>query len=166
MRDSLMYYNSFVGARMSGVHVEDVKFDHSRFEGADLTAVRLIDTGLEWCNLTGAVLNGFLDVRLTDADLHFARVIGAQLAGTPMQRVNARATDFRKSNLQGADLTYSHLENANFMGATVSGADFTGSLFDGADFTAAIGTSAATFRSVHGVAVGLRQQPYANIQRQ
>jgi uncharacterized protein YjbI with pentapeptide repeats len=111
--------------------------------GADLDGVRMTDTLLEDCELSGAM---FHDAVLTRVELRRCRMSGLQLPAAKLRDVtvldgkldeaNLRMTTgerlaFRSSHLGGADFAAARLDDVRFFDCDLSRADFSNATIAG-----------------------------------
>ena len=121
------------------------KFDRANFEGADLTAARLVDAILVGADLRSAQIEDadFSAANLSEAILQGLNLAGSRLSGAASHvpiclGATSRASIWRMPNFAGADLghallTGSRMPGANFRGANLRAAGLAEIEWEGAD---------------------------------
>lgn len=146
--------------QMSQGNLESVAFPlradltESNFEGANLSAARLLRSVMDGSNLVGARLDhAFLEnaslarVQATDAsfvktDLNFTNLKGSQLSGANLQMARMAGCNLQRANLSGADLSGADLSGADLRGAILTNAVLSDAALDSALFYEAVLNSA------------------------
>lgn len=114
------------GAKLKGVHFEQLDLQRASFDGADLSRALLQDCDLRKASFKGARLDKAVarSAKCGDADFSGASLRNAKLP------LNCLRAIFRDADLSGAELVYSNLIGADFSGAKLEGAKLTGAKHD------------------------------------
>ena len=148
--DSILHGVSFTKAQMNNCQMGKCVIFEADFSYAKLNGASLVNTlgysGLpeenEWSQA------GFLPVMFYKADLTDANLQWANLSGADFKNANLTRVDFKFANLVGADFRCANLTNANFVFADLTCADFTGAILENTVFICAT-TDDAIFTEEH-----------------
>lgn len=125
------------GARLKGAHLEHADLFCAYLEGVDLEQAHLEGAELSWAHLEGAKLSG---AHFEGADLSFAHLEGADLSSAHLEGAILSGADLDNASLARAHLNQAYLRGVNFKGAYLGeahleGTDLYGAQLQGADLS-------------------------------
>ena len=146
------------GVVIYGLHLDDMDFSGSLFNGADLQLTTFNNTILVGVNFSNTLLMGseFVGARIEHANFTSANIQNAKFVNASFNDVNFTAVNFtgqlmsfftfNEAQFDGANFTSAQLEEAIFTNSTFLGANFTSANLKGATLVGA-GLGGATFHS-------------------
>jgi uncharacterized protein YjbI with pentapeptide repeats len=132
------------GVAAADVEISAARISAMRFTGADLDRIRMVDTVIDDCDLSGVLLtessltrvawrgcrlSGIVFARATLRDVHF---VECKLDDASLRMATAERIQFDGCNLRRADLHGARLAGARFFDCDLAGTEFSKASLTGA----------------------------------